>query len=138
MKHEAAFFATALLVVSTSGAAAASKTVDCRSAQQQIDLDICADRDFRAADAQLNALYRSIQANYNSQGRELLTSERAWIAYRDSECAFETDGVRDGSAQPMMRSMCLGGMTRLRIRELEQQRDCADGDLSCNAGDRRR
>ena len=53
--------------------------------------------------------------------KELLkTAERNWIAWRDSECAYETAGSEGGSIQPMEYSECLTRMTEARIKDLQQ------------------
>jgi len=67
------------------------KGIDCKNAQVQMELNYCADRDFQAADKKLNATYRKLLDASDPKERELLkTAERNWIAYRDSECAYET------------------------------------------------
>jgi uncharacterized protein YecT (DUF1311 family) len=110
------------------------KNTDCKNAQTQIELDYCADRDYQAEDKKLNALYRSILAKYNAKSQtQLKTAEKSWIAYRDSECDFETASSEGGSIQPMEDSICLANKTRARIKELQAQRDCAEGDMTCNA-----
>jgi uncharacterized protein YecT (DUF1311 family) len=58
-----------------------------------------------------------------SSKEQLRNVERAWIAYRDKECAFEVGEQKDGgSIWPMQMSNCLEQMTAARIRELTKLR----------------
>jgi len=127
----------ALASIHPAGAATTDdpfKNTDCKKAQTQIELDYCADRDYQTEDKKLNALYRTIMSKYDATSQVLLkAAEKNWIAYRGSECEFETASSEGGSIQPMEDSICLTNKTRARIRELQAQRDCAEGDLTCNA-----
>jgi uncharacterized protein YecT (DUF1311 family) len=97
-------------------------------------LDICADRDAKAADSELNGVYRYLEQKYDGANRKALQrAERAWIAYRDAECAYETLPNAGGTVYPMIASMCFAAKTRDRIKELNAQRNCQEGDLGCNA-----
>jgi len=66
------------------------------------------------ADATLTALY----AQFNPRSPDLTASERAWIQYRDAECAFAGDYVQGGSMQPMVVSACEAQLTNDRIKVL--------------------
>jgi uncharacterized protein YecT (DUF1311 family) len=127
----------ALLSIRAAGAAPADdpfKDTDCKKAQTQMELNYCADRDYQAEDKKLNALYRTIMSKYDAKSQALLkAAEKNWITYRDSECNFETASSEGGSTQPMEDSICLNNKTHARIKELQAQRDCAEGDLTCNA-----
>lgn len=97
------------------------KGIDCRKAKVQVELNYCADRGFQAADKKLNALYRKLLDAADAKDKELLkTAERNWIAWRDSECAYETAGSEGGSIQPMEYSECLTQKTEARTKELQQ------------------
>ena len=109
------------------------KGVDCRRAQVQVNLDYCAGKDFEAQDKKLNALYRKLMSGYDAKSQTLLkTAEKNWLAYRDSECDFETAGSEGGTIHPMEGSICLTQKTKARIKELQAQSDCPEGDLTCN------
>ena len=111
------------------------KNTNCAKAQTQMELNYCADKDFQVQDKKLNALYRTVMSQQDANGQSLLkTAQRNWLAYRDSECGFETAGSAGGSIQPMEYSLCLSEKTKARVKELQAQRDCAEGDLTCNAG----
>ena len=96
------------------------KGIDCKNAKVQMEMNYCADRDFQAADRKLNAAYRKLLGASDPKERELLkTAERNWIAYRDSECAYETAGSEGGSIQPMEYSICLTQKTEAHIKEIQ-------------------
>jgi len=44
------------------GAALADEKVDCTDPQTQMDMNICSDKDYKAADAALNAAYEKASA----------------------------------------------------------------------------
>ena len=97
------------------------RNLDCKNAKVQMELNYCADRDFQAADKKLNAVYRKLLDASDGREKELLkTAERNWIAYRDSECVYETANSEGGSIQPMEYSECLTQKTEARVKELQQ------------------
>jgi len=109
--------------------------LDCKSQDlNQMELDQCAGRDFDAADDRLNALYRKLMAGYDAANQEKLkAAEKAWIAWRDAECDYETNGTAGGTINPMMFTKCRTDKTEARIRDLTAQLNCEEGDLTCNA-----
>jgi len=108
----------------SAGADDPFRNVDCKTAKVQMELNYCADRDFKSADRKLNAVYRKLLGNSDSKEQELLkAAERDWIGYRDSECALETAGSAGGSIAPMEYSMCLTEKTKAHTNELEQLGD---------------
>ena len=117
-------FAAALSAAEVAHAAAASDpsaSLNCKTATVQMDLDACADRDFQAADKKLNAVYRALMQKAEAGDQALLkAAERNWLAYRDSECAYETSDSSGGSIHPMEVSACLTEKTKARIAELNR------------------
>lgn len=135
----------ASLALAASAALAAHVTdpsafpnLDCKSQDlNQAELDQCAGRDFDAADDRLNALYKRLIAGYDADNAaKLKTAEKAWIAYRDAECDYETNGTTGGTINPMVFTMCRTAKTNARIKDLNAQLHCDEGDLSCNAPDK--
>lgn len=108
---------------------------DCVNQQTQLDMNECADRDFQAADADLNAQWRITYARMKQddaaykEGRDkhdttsdsaptLLESQRGWLKYRDGHCTAESNQARGGSMRPMLYSMCMTGLTTARTAQL--------------------
>lgn len=103
--------------------------VDCADAMTQRDMNICAQRDYEAADAELNAQWattkallaesdKSADADGEGASDRLLAAQRAWLSYRDKQCALEGFAVEGGSMQPLILSSCLADLTRKRTEDL--------------------
>ena len=50
----------------------------------------------------------------------LLTSQRAWLSFRDAQCELEGAQMRGGSAQPAIYSGCLARLTKARTAQLHE------------------
>lgn len=108
--------------------------VDCANASDQATMNQCAGQDFKAADKELNTVYQQITARLknNPDGKKLLVSaQRAWIGFRDTECKFSASGVAGGSVYPLIYSNCMTSMTKTRVEALKQYLKCEEGDMSC-------
>lgn len=130
-----AFLTAAAMALLAGTAEAQDEKIDCKSGNlNQMQLDQCAGKDFQAIDAKLNALYRAMMAKYDAANQaQLKTAEKAWLGYRDAECSYETNGTTGGTINSMMYTKCRTEKTAARIRELNAQLHCEEGDLSCNA-----
>jgi len=68
------------------------------NAQSQAEMTRQAAKDFEKVDVQLNSIYKEVLAGLDAEGKKKLqVSQRAWIAFRDAEAAFQADGERGGS-----------------------------------------
>lgn len=103
---------------------------DCKEPQTQADMTICAGQDLADADKALNAQYqvtrrllkeRDADASTELKGgvEALVKAQRAWLAYRDAQCASVGFQARGGSMEPMLISMCEADLTRKRTAELK-------------------
>jgi uncharacterized protein YecT (DUF1311 family) len=63
-----------------------------------------ATENFRAADAELNVVYKELVSNIDKENREKLSaSQKAWIVFRDAEAELIADfEARGGSMAPMI------------------------------------
>lgn len=107
---------------------------DCSRLSTQQEMNICAARNLDVADAALNEAYRKIEARLGKDTAplgQLRDAQRAWIAFRNAECAFAASGVEGGSIYPMIHADCLREATEARTAALQTYLDCAEGDLSC-------
>lgn len=107
--------------------------VDCENAMTQSDMNICANKDYEAADKELNAVYKTtmtamqttdkelgeIDLNYVGAVEALKKAQRAWIGYRDGQCDLAGFQARGGSMEPMLVSGCLADLTKKRTAELK-------------------
>lgn len=99
------------------------RTEDCGRYMTQPDLNECASRNFEAADAALNRLYRkALAAKPNQKARaQLLREERAWIAAKEKRCAEDVGPQEEGgSIWPMDMANCQQKETDARIRQLQK------------------
>ncbi len=125
--------AGAPLLAANAAGAPPSPKVDCRNAETQMDLDFCAGKDFTAEDGKLNAIYATLMKKYGASDRATLkTAEKKWLAYRNAECSYETADTVGGSIHPMVETECRTEKTTARVKELQTQLDCQEGDTSCN------
>ena len=133
--HFRTLLAAAFLLVPATFAAAQDNEpeVDCDNAMTQMDMNICAHRDYETADTELNAVYKKamdaaremdVQAkdmgeHYVGAVNALKRAQRAWIGYRDGQCELAGFAARGGSMEPMLVSGCLADLTRKRTAELK-------------------
>lgn len=118
-------------------AAPAARAQECdRSDDSQQMMNICADADYQAADAKLNATYKGLVGDGDEKSNKLLqAAQRAWIAFRDAECAYSAADSEGGSIYPMEVSQCLTELTNERVKQLTSGRNCQEGDASCASPD---
>ncbi|MEJ8573948.1 lysozyme inhibitor LprI family protein [Microbaculum marinum] len=126
---------TVFALLLAPGVALADEKPDCANPQTQLDMTICSNEDYKAADSELNAAYKKAMASmketdsYLPEGEKgaakaLLAAQRAWIEYRDRACESETFLVKGGSMEPMIYAECMTRITRERTAALE---DLAQG-----------
>jgi uncharacterized protein YecT (DUF1311 family) len=77
----------------------------------QMEMNSCAASDYSRADEELNTVWRKLP-----KSKELLASQRAWIAYRDAECYFRKAQFEGGSIAPLIYSSCLSELTKQRTK----------------------
>ncbi len=121
--------------LSVAGLASQALAQECNPSDvSQTGMTICANANFRAADAKLNKAYAEIvrRLAHDAEGKRLLQiSQRNWIAFRDAECAFSTHKSKDGSMYSMMKAQCLAVLTAARTELLSAYLNCQGGDMSC-------
>lgn len=125
-----AFIGLSMVLLATPGLAASP----CENAQDQVTLNQCANEEFAAADKKLNASYREIQkrlADDPDTKKLLVAAQRAWMKFRDAECAFSSSSSGGGSIQPMLIANCQAQLTSERSKQLDAYLECSEGDMSC-------
>jgi len=123
-----------ILAIFACGAARASDHAESchKTAMGQSDMNLCALDDAKKADAELDAVYQKLMAKISAAGRsKLQAAEEAWVTYRQKECEFETLGTIDGSVHPMIVSECYAYIASQQTKNLREQLDCEEGNLSC-------
>ena len=118
-------FTATLLCASLLNAASAQKTtpqVSCSDPQTQYEMNVCADRKYKAADAELNKVYNRLASMLEEKARaKLKATEVSWLKYRDDNCDYESSLYEGGSMRPAIYSSCMERMTKARTAELREQ-----------------
>ncbi|TPN00430.1 lysozyme inhibitor LprI family protein [Mesorhizobium sp. B2-3-3] len=128
-------FLYACLIVLAATATVRAQECD-RSDDSQQMMNICAGEDYQAADARLNKAYQDLIGSDDADDKRLLqAAQRAWIAFRDAECAHITVASQGGSIHAMEVSQCLTRLTNERIKQLAASANCQEGDASCASPD---
>jgi uncharacterized protein YecT (DUF1311 family) len=124
---------TFLLCFTATTSAHAEDPIDCSNASTTVEMNFCADKDFAAADENLNAIYKKVLAQIDDSGLEkpydrasweeaMRASQRAWVAYRDADCKglvpMEWSGGSGTSAAVLG---CMSQKTIERTKELSER-----------------
>jgi uncharacterized protein YecT (DUF1311 family) len=110
---------------------AVGQDIDCNNQMAQMEMNICAEQDFEAADAELNAVWKDarkaakeldaeLPEELKGAEKALLAAQRAWIGYRDGQCEVAGFEARGGSMEPMLVSGCKATLTRARTKDLRE------------------
>lgn len=79
----------------------------------------CIDAEIKRQDARLNKAYKALVADLNPERKkQLLEAQRAWLKFRDTNCAFYFD-PEGGTIARVQAVDCLMTMTASRAKELE-------------------
>ena len=128
-------FLSACLVLLAGASAARAQECDRGDDSQQM-MNICAAEDYQAADAKLNQAYQDLISSDDADDKKLLqVAQRAWISFRDAECAHSTAASSGGSIHAMEVSQCLTRLTNDRIKQLAAAANCQEGNASCASPD---
>lgn len=88
----------------------------------------CVAAETRVQDQRLNAGYARLMRSMTPDERQRLqAAQRAWIAYRDADCAARVDPVQWGSLSRIDGSLCTLNRTVERTFELETFRSSGEG-----------
>ena len=107
---------------------------ECDNALDQATMTKCAVHELADDDKHLNSNYKEIEkrlADDDEAQKLLITSQRAWVKFRDAECNFSTSKAADGSIHIMMIASCRGQLTKDRNKQFTEYLNCPEGDLAC-------
>jgi uncharacterized protein YecT (DUF1311 family) len=97
-------------------------------------MSACAAASLKASDSTLNKLYKEIRTRLEGDAdasKQLVAAQKAWLEFRDAECAFSSSSASGGSIYPMIHALCLDGLTQKRIEDFNAYLNCEEGDMSC-------
>ncbi len=123
----------ACLAVSMATATFAKDASGCSDTDTQTGMSMCAASKAKQADAAMTTVYNSLRKRLGAQspeGTRLRDAQRAWIAYRDAWCAFQSMSVEGGSMYPAVFAGCLEKVTKEQTARLTAQLTCT-GDVDC-------
>src|SRR3954451_21300820 len=106
--------ALCLILALNSAAKAQTRKDPCANAQTQLEMNECQGREYKKADAALNAVYRQLTAKIDDEGERasLKAAQQAWIKYRDADCEFESYLNKGGTSYSLVYSGCLTALTQ--------------------------
>ncbi|HEV2863148.1 MAG TPA: lysozyme inhibitor LprI family protein [Pyrinomonadaceae bacterium] len=114
-----------LLVAGAAGVAPAQKGREihpCEGHGSQAEATACAGKEYRAADAELNRVYKQLMSKLDAGEQDFLKkAETAWIKYRDAQCEYEDSFYAGGTMRPMITAFCMARVTKARTAELRLQ-----------------
>lgn len=119
---------TALLLFVSS--ARAGEALTCDTATDNAEHIACADREFRAQDAELNRVYKLLLKSALGDVKPLhgygplpymalKDAQRAWVGFRDSNCHWKSTQFYGGTEQAVIMASCRAIATRDRVNELK-------------------
>jgi uncharacterized protein YecT (DUF1311 family) len=89
---------------------------DCKYDGSQLEMNACAQRDYKSADAALNkAYFAKVRKLSKSDVAVLLAEQRDWLHRRDARCKMKTD---TGSNATIDHLTCLQNLTEIRTLQL--------------------
>ena len=123
-------------------AAAAQPQLDCHNPVTQADINVCASRDAKAADAAMVTEYKIATVILGSMDREidrkydkrpsysaaLLSSQRAWLAFRKAQCEVEGYAARGGSVENIIIDECIAAVSEGRTKQIKEMLKSYSGD----------
>jgi uncharacterized protein YecT (DUF1311 family) len=125
MKLSALLFSIVLcFLVALNVVAQNPQTTDpCADAQTTVEMRDCAGKEYKQADAELNAVYKRLMATLSDKAEQasLKSAQQAWLKYRDANCEFDAFENRGGTIYPVVYTSCLTAMTRARTKELQEE-----------------
>jgi len=106
--------------------------IDCANAASTVEMNVCADKDYQAADKALNTAYATAMAYIRTRDMEkpydaasfetaMRNAQRAWVAYRDADCKDLV--AQEWSGGTGATSAILGCMTEKTIQRTKDLKE---------------
>lgn len=99
---------------------------ECDGDGPQLELNMCSYRRYLQADIEMNRVWEQLRVSWAPDNigpanwQALLGSQRAWLTYRDANCAIWRDMYEGGSIVPLLENSCMARVTQARTAELER------------------
>ena len=117
------------LIVPAAVYAGSNTGVDCSAARANAEVEHCTALAQQETEEALNGVYKALvaelsrpdteQDNYTAYRKKLLVAQRAWITFRDADCAAQYEMHRASVIGSSMLLSCKQQRAEQRIRELQ-------------------
>lgn len=91
---------------------------ECPDDAEQAQINACLNRVFTRVDAALNRQWEETLRARAANAEQLRTAQRAWLTYRDAQCASATPSVASAEIQASEGVLCRTRLTEARTHEL--------------------
>lgn len=93
----------------------------------------CVGRESEETNAKVKQAYEILMKRLGAlpAADKLSQSQKAWLDYQSSYCAFIALANKGGSIVRMTWASCYADTAKSRLRELEFQVNCQEGSLGC-------
>ncbi|MDP3269039.1 MAG: lysozyme inhibitor LprI family protein [Legionella sp.] len=93
---------------------------DCSKEETTFSMRECISKEYKIADTELNKKYATLVTLLPPIGQETLKeSQRAWIQFRDTDCAWQAFQNYQGSLFYVITDSCFLEMTKKRVTDLQ-------------------
>ena len=113
---------TLVLTMALGLGGASAQALDCANATTTPDMNECAARTQKAAEANLNATYSRVLKTVTERKvrTQFVAAQRLWIKYREADCKTVQALYGTGTIRTVMYLGCLQNRAETRTRELER------------------
>jgi uncharacterized protein YecT (DUF1311 family) len=123
--HGKSTVASGWVASSSLGPAAAAQNTPCDA--NQLSLNECAERDFKAAEANMTQVLTTLleRLKGTESAALLRESQNSWLQFRDADCRYYVSGLSPGGSMlGEWQNECRTSRTQDRTKQLEQMRQC--------------
>ncbi|MPQ55342.1 lysozyme inhibitor LprI family protein [Duganella sp. FT27W] len=112
---------TLVLTMALGLGGASAQALDCANAASTPDMNECAARTQKAAEANLNATYSRVLKTVTERKvrTQFVAAQRLWIKYREADCKTVQALYGTGTIRTVMYLGCLQNRAETRTRELD-------------------
>lgn len=123
------FLAAFLFAISINAHAEPKDNIDCANAFSTPDIEHCASISLDKTEEELNSTHKELvknlsqpnnkYENFTEYRKKLLTAQRAWIVFREADCAAQYEMHKSGTIRNSIYLACKEGRAKQRIKELK-------------------
>ena len=128
-----ALITTASALVATTSLAADPPAVACHQVPDYAEMIACHIQEAQTTNTKVVQAYELLMKRLGTSpaADRLSQSQKAWLDYQSSYCAFVALANEGGSIVRLTRATCSATIAKSRLRELEYQVNCEEGYFGC-------